>query len=151
MISLYDVRNNKIEPDETKITVELRGLSTDTKPTEINNKTIDNGSIFIEIDTGKIYFYDFTSKTWVEFGGGLPVTVEANIDLRLFDESEGVYSSSNLEYINGFEGLYLDTLDEQAGDYTGIFDYVIINADGNILQGQIKNADESGGDFYYNN
>ena len=32
--------------------LELRGLSTDTKPTE----NIDNGSIFIEIDTSKIYF-----------------------------------------------------------------------------------------------
>lgn len=66
MISLYDVRNNKIEPDETKITVELRGLSTDTKPTEINNKTIDNGSTFIEIDTGKIYFYDLENEQWKE-------------------------------------------------------------------------------------
>lgn len=66
MISLYDVRNNKIEPDETKITVELRGLSTDTKPTEINNKTIDNGSTFIEIDTGKIYFYDLENEEWKE-------------------------------------------------------------------------------------
>ena len=66
MISLYDVRNNKIEPDETKITVELRGLSTDTKPTEISNKTIDNGSTFIEIDTGKIYFYDLENEEWKE-------------------------------------------------------------------------------------
>ena len=66
MISIYDVRNNKIEPDETKITVELRGLSTDTKPTEVNNKTIDNGSTFIEIDTGKIYFYDLENEEWKE-------------------------------------------------------------------------------------
>lgn len=67
MISLYEVRNNKIEPEETKITVELRGLSTDTKPTEINGKTIDNGSTFIEIDTGKIYFYDLENEEWKEF------------------------------------------------------------------------------------
>lgn len=66
MISIYDVRNNKIEPEETKITVELRGLSTDEKPTEVNNKTIDNGSTFIEIDTGKIYFYDLENEQWEE-------------------------------------------------------------------------------------
>ena len=66
MISIYDVRNNKIGPEETKITVELRGLSTDTKPTEINNKTIDNGSTFVEIDTGKIYFYDLENTEWKE-------------------------------------------------------------------------------------
>ncbi len=66
MISIYDARNNKIEPEKTKITVELRGLSTDTKPAEINNKTIDNGSTFIEIDTGKIYFYDLENEEWKE-------------------------------------------------------------------------------------
>lgn len=77
--------------------------------------------------------------------------VEANIDLRLFDENEGVYSSENIDYINGLEELYLSTLDEQTGEYTGIFDYVIIDVEGNILHGQIKNADERTGDFYYNN
>lgn len=66
MINIYDVRNNKIEPEGTKITVELRGLSTDTKPIEINGKTIDNGSTFIEIDTGKIYFYDLENEEWKE-------------------------------------------------------------------------------------
>lgn len=76
MISLYELRNNKIELNDTKITVELRGLSTDTKPTEYDGKTINNGSTFIEIDTGKIYFYDLESETWIEFGGGLTSTVE---------------------------------------------------------------------------
>lgn len=66
MISLYEARNNRIEPEKTKITVELRGLSTDTKPTEINGKTIDNGSTFIEMDTGKIFFYDLENEEWKE-------------------------------------------------------------------------------------
>lgn len=66
MISLYEARNNRIELEETKITVELRGLSTDAKPTEINGKTIDNGSTFIEMDTGKIFFYDLENEEWKE-------------------------------------------------------------------------------------
>lgn len=48
------------------INVELRGLSTDTKPTTANGENIDNGSTFIEIDTGKIYFYDLENEQWKE-------------------------------------------------------------------------------------
>lgn len=66
MITIYDTKNNKFEQEETFIIVELRGLSTDTKPTEINGKTINNGSTFIEIDTGKIYFYDLENTEWKE-------------------------------------------------------------------------------------
>ena len=45
---------------------EYRGLSTDTKPTD----GVVNGSSFIEIDTGSIYFYDAENYEWVLFGGG---------------------------------------------------------------------------------
>ena len=48
------------------MTGELRGLSTDTKPTSLNGKEIGNGSVYVEIDTGKIFFYDGVSKTWKE-------------------------------------------------------------------------------------
>lgn len=41
--------------------VELRGLSTDTKPTNVGN-----GSIYIEIDTGSIYMFDAQNKQWKE-------------------------------------------------------------------------------------
>lgn len=48
---------------------EFRGLSTDEKPTETYGGTkIANGSIFIEMDTEAILFYDADSKDWV--GGG---------------------------------------------------------------------------------
>lgn len=40
------------------------GLSTDTKPTE----GVGNGSAFLEMDTGKIYFYDAENTTWREWG-----------------------------------------------------------------------------------
>lgn len=49
---------------------EIRGLSTDEKPTEtVSGKTISNGCVFIELDTSKIYFYDAENKEWLEFGG----------------------------------------------------------------------------------
>jgi len=69
MISLYkieDVGKYRIKPDKTKIAVELRGTSEDEKPTTINGKGIDNGSVFIEIDTGNVYFFDLESGEWNE-------------------------------------------------------------------------------------
>lgn len=39
---------------------EYRGLSTDTKP-----EAAYNGSTFVEIDTGAVYYYDADSETWV--------------------------------------------------------------------------------------
>ncbi len=43
-------------------TYEFRGLSTDDKPT----KGVGNGSIFFEMDTGKVYMYDEQNKEWKE-------------------------------------------------------------------------------------
>ena len=57
MITIY--RKEGAVKDKQEI--ELRGLSTDEKP--IN---VENGTIFIEIDTGKIYMFDVVSKTWKE-------------------------------------------------------------------------------------
>lgn len=55
----------KIDGDNY-LTGELRGLSTDTKPTEIDGKKVGNGSVFIEIDTQKLFFYDLDSEEWKE-------------------------------------------------------------------------------------
>lgn len=42
---------------------ELRGLSTDEKPTTDN---IPNGSSFREMDTGAVFLYDGESKEWLK-------------------------------------------------------------------------------------
>lgn len=42
--------------------IEASGLSTDTKPTT----GIINGSIFCEVDTGKVYFFNEAGSAWVE-------------------------------------------------------------------------------------
>lgn len=46
----------------TDVTNEYRGLSTDTKPTE----TAAVNSLFLELDTGKFYFFD--GSNWTEVG-----------------------------------------------------------------------------------
>lgn len=66
MITIQTIERTRITPEENKILVELRGLSGDTKPTEIDGKIIDNGSTFIEINTGKIYLYDLENEQWKE-------------------------------------------------------------------------------------
>lgn len=66
MITIQTIERNKITPNDNVILTELRGLSTDEKPTEINGKTIDNGSTFIEINTGKIFLYDLENEQWNE-------------------------------------------------------------------------------------
>jgi hypothetical protein len=46
------------------------GLSTDTKPVRnYKNTQIQNGSQFLEMDTGKVYMYNEAGHAWVEFGG----------------------------------------------------------------------------------
>ena len=49
--------NGYVEPPK-----EYRGLSTDSKPAAAN------GSTFLEMDTGKIYFYNADGSTWIEWG-----------------------------------------------------------------------------------
>lgn len=49
---------------ETNV-MEIRGLSTDTKPTsKMAGYAIPNGSIYVEIDTGTNYMYDEENSTW---------------------------------------------------------------------------------------
>lgn len=66
MISLYKIENPKTKSDGEYISAELRGLSTDEKPTEVSGKKVDNGSAYIEINTGKVYLYDLENEEWKE-------------------------------------------------------------------------------------
>lgn len=45
---------------KTAITREVFGLSTDTKPVE----NMNNGDLFIEMDTGTIYAFDEANAMW---------------------------------------------------------------------------------------
>lgn len=73
MITIAKVMKGEIE-GEGKYLVELRGLSTDDKPTTKldpekvengNNGLIENGSQFIEIDTHNVYLYDEDNEEWI--------------------------------------------------------------------------------------
>ena len=69
MITISKNENTRIKNEkEFYMLAELRGLSGETKPVkyEEDGKTtyIDNGSVFIEIDTGKIFFFDLENEEW---------------------------------------------------------------------------------------
>lgn len=66
MITLVKSEKNTMVGDYVKILAEFRGLSTDVKPIMFGEQKVENGSIFIEIDTGKVYFYDLENEQWME-------------------------------------------------------------------------------------
>lgn len=45
--------------------MEFAGLSTDEKPIEDHYAT---GSVFLEVDTQDVYFYDEASAAWIKVG-----------------------------------------------------------------------------------
>ena len=65
MIVISKEEKERFLNGKTMVILELRGLSTDEKPSDkIKEKNIDNGSVFIEIDTGDVYLFDLEGETW---------------------------------------------------------------------------------------
>ncbi len=64
MISIYQNKNMSTTGDSEEKEIQFRGLSTDEKPTSLGDENIENGSIFIEIDTGKLFFFDAENEEW---------------------------------------------------------------------------------------
>lgn len=57
-----NIFNNVDAYNQERVLVEAACLSTDTKPTD----GIANGSIVIEMDTGKIFMFNESGSAWVE-------------------------------------------------------------------------------------
>jgi hypothetical protein len=64
MITIF--RKNQTSTTGNDREIELRGISTDEKPATIDGKDIANGTVFIEIDTGKLYMFDKENEQWKE-------------------------------------------------------------------------------------
>lgn len=65
MVSIYSIRKNTLSPTNL-LQVEFRGSSQDDKPTTLKDGLVENGSVFIETDTGDVFIYDGESETWNE-------------------------------------------------------------------------------------
>ena len=74
--------NNMLGENSGTAEMELKGLSTDTKPTgSFSGKKLGENSLFIELDTGDIYYYhggEWSIKS-TGGGGGGSVTVDTEI------------------------------------------------------------------------
>lgn len=58
---------NKYADTPNRAWMELYGLSTDTKPIKkFNNTYIGNASTFVEMNTGKVFYYDEENYKWWE-------------------------------------------------------------------------------------
>lgn len=61
MVTLNEVGNVT-----NRSAVTIYGLSTDTKPIDKwEGQSIENGSWYIEIDTGYVYLFDKENKLWI--------------------------------------------------------------------------------------
>ena len=65
MVTIFHTERNELKNNESYILTELRGLSTDEKPTKIEENNIQNGSVFIEIDTQEVFIYDEENEEWL--------------------------------------------------------------------------------------
>ena len=88
---------------------EIVGLSTDTKPTEkVEDFYIQNGSLFIEMDTNKEYLFDAENKEWKLAasgggggGGGSATLIEKSIT------ANGTYNASS-DSADGYSKVTVD-------------------------------------------
>ena len=65
MVTIYNIKRNDLMNQKAYILCELRGLSTDEKPIQIEENIIENGSVFIEINTQDVFIYDGENETWL--------------------------------------------------------------------------------------
>lgn len=68
MITISETGKSRGLGKNKKTILELRGTSTDKSSLtdKVEKYSIDNGSIFIEIDTGKVYMYNLDTTSWSE-------------------------------------------------------------------------------------
>ena len=132
MITIQKIENKRTVDGEEAVNVELRGLSTDTKPTEIAEKKVDNGSLFIEMDTGEIYFYDLGSESWVNGGGSTPsvekfsfvsgggFTFQKNQGSSLQNEITNIKNNVNMSSITTMNAMFAECPNLTSVDLTGL-------------------------------
>lgn len=62
MITIMDEASIRSNPNLKQTVKTYAGLSTDTKPVE----NTENGSTFLEMDTGDLYIFDKQNSQWRE-------------------------------------------------------------------------------------
>lgn len=107
---------------------EIVGLSTDVKPTDkVEGVPIQNGSIFIEMDTNKKYCFDIESRQWnlVDSGGGgggsatlIEKTITANGEYNASDDGADGYKKVEVN-VSGGSSVFETPVMLSYGNYAG--------------------------------
>ncbi len=79
--------------DSDSYEFELKGLSSDEKPSVFGNFHIAINSIFLELDTGDFYYLE-TPVVWKKIGGGGSPSGEPLVEIKI-DEWFGSYGSAS--------------------------------------------------------
>lgn len=148
MISIIDsgkLVNTDVSPMVPR-SCEMVGLSTDTKPTGVS---VGNGWSFIEMDTGKVFFYNAEDEEWLEFaGGGGGGQGGSNVLVVNLDTSTGALDKTWSEISeNPVAFVYIQHPDGDSrfpvsGVWTENTNYgVNIMGDGTLLQAVADSAD----------
>ena len=65
MVTIIDAKFQHYSDSGVAVnTYTIAGVSTDNKPAA---EDVGNGSVFIEMDTSKVYFYDEADDAWYEW------------------------------------------------------------------------------------
>ena len=64
MVTLNKIDKARTEAGKNYIVGEFYGLEEDDKPTVYDETYVDNGSVFVCVDTQNVYFYDLENETW---------------------------------------------------------------------------------------
>lgn len=114
MVTIYKIERADIK-GAGKFLVEFRGLEDDDKPTSIDGGTIENGSTFIEIDTGDVYMYDLENTTWYKTmsgngGGNEPMEkFDYVIPAGLYEDLAGEITNEDIiSVLEEIDDNYLD-------------------------------------------
>lgn len=108
--------NKKIAANTGTATFELLGLSTDTKPVgKFSGYTVGENSVFLELDTGTLYY--FTGGAWTELGesgsGGDTYETVAEIAVGQMVAQGGMYFADNvaldLSGVSADDALYFNS------------------------------------------
>lgn len=105
MVTIYNIKRNDLEDNKAYILCELRGLSTDEKPLQIDTNIIENGSVFIEIDTQEVFIYDGENETWLPE----PESQDA-------DELSNLNISNNINLLDNVNELHNEDLNVEVNE-----------------------------------
>lgn len=133
--------SNKKQPND----MELKGLSTDVKPTEVNGNIVGVNSIFLELDTNDFYYFDGEEWQKVVIEGGGSGEYDRDIAEIRNELKKRVYYFDNVANMK-------NTRDLQIGEYAITKGYYTANDGGAgeyLIRTKAQDDVDDGGSIHF--